>query len=172
MSPKSKVTSLMLEEVVVTAQKRARTPRTYPFPSRPMSEQTLNAAVLLNAGDLISTLPNMTGFEAPGSRGNLSINCAGPVPAAPATCRSAANASYIDGVYMRTAAGLGPGCAELERVEVLRGPQGTWYGRNATGGAINFITQKPTGEFGGRSPASWVMTASGCQSHGEYRHPG
>ena len=150
-APKSKVTSLMLEEVVVTAQKRAEDSQDVPISISALSETDLERRGVLNAGDLISTLPNMTGFEAPGSRGNLSINLRGVSSGSPSNLSvSPANASYIDGVYMGTQLGSALDVAELERVEVLRGPQGTLYGRNATGGAINFITQKPTGEFGGK----------------------
>ena len=106
---------------------------------------------MVNAGDLISTLPNMTGFEAPGSRGNLSVNVRGVSSGSPSNLSvSPANAMYLDGVYMGTQLGSALDVAELERIEVLRGPQGTLYGRNATGGAVNFVTQKPTGEFGGK----------------------
>ena len=147
----SKVTSLMLEEVVVTAQKRAEDSQDVPISISALSETDLERRGVLNAGDLISTLPNMTGFEAPGSRGNLSINMRGVSSGSPSNLSvSPANAMYLDGVYMGTQMGSALDVAELERVEVLRGPQGTMYGRNATGGAVNFITQKPTGEFGGK----------------------
>ena len=147
----SKVTSLALEEVVVTAQKRAEDSQDVPISISALSETDLERRGVLNAGDLISTLPNMTGYEAPGSRGNLSINLRGVSSGSPSNLStSPANAMYIDGVYMGTQMGSALDVAELERVEVLRGPQGTLYGRNATGGAINFITQKPTGEFGGK----------------------
>jgi iron complex outermembrane receptor protein len=147
----SKVTSLVLEEVVVTAQKRAEDSQDVPISISALSETDLERRGVLNAGDLISTLPNMTGFEAPGARGNLSINMRGVSSGSPSNLSvSPANAMYLDGVYMGTQMGSALDVAELERVEVLRGPQGTLYGRNATGGAINFITQKPTGEFGGK----------------------
>ena len=147
----SKVTSLALEEVVVTAQKRAEDSQDVPISISALSETDLERRGVLNAGDLISTLPNMTGFEAPGSRGNLSVNVRGVSSGSPSNLSvSPANAMYIDGVYMGTQMGSALDVAELERIEVLRGPQGTLYGRNATGGAVNFITQKPTGEFGGK----------------------
>ena len=53
-------------------------------------------------------------------------------------------ATYIDGVYISRPAAIGPLFFDIERIEVLRGPQGTLYGRNATGGAVNIVTNRPT----------------------------
>src|SRR5690606_29049339 len=53
---------------------------------------------------------------------------------------------YLDGVYLGRAQGLGFDVADLERIEVLRGPQGTLYGRNSIGGAVNLVTRKPNVE--------------------------
>lgn len=148
---KSRVTSLMLEEVVVTAQKRAEDTQDVPISISALSETDLERRGVVNAGDLISSMPNMTGFENPGSRSNLSINMRG-VGGGSASNLSTdpATAIYIDGVYLGKQVASSLDVAELQRIEVLRGPQGTLYGRNATAGAINFITQKPTGEFGGK----------------------
>ncbi|MCB1647853.1 MAG: TonB-dependent receptor plug domain-containing protein, partial [Pseudomonadales bacterium] len=116
-----------------------------------LSETDLERRGVLNAGDLISTLPNMTGFESPGSRANLSINLRGVGGGASSNLSTdPAAAMYLDGVYFGKQVGSSLDVAELQRIEVLRGPQGTLYGRNATAGAINFITQKPTGEVGGK----------------------
>ena len=149
--PKSRVTSLMLEEVVVTAQKRAEESQDVPISISALSEVDLERRGVLNAGDLINTLPNMVGFESPGSRSNLSINLRGVGGGASSNLSTdPATGMYIDGVYLGKQVASALDVAELERIEVLRGPQGTLYGRNSTAGAINFITQKPTGEFGGK----------------------
>jgi iron complex outermembrane receptor protein len=62
---------------------------------------------------------------------------------------------YVDGVYIARPEGINAGKADIGRIEVLKGPQGTLFGRNVTAGAINFITASPTGEFGGQVDASY-----------------
>ena len=60
---------------------------------------------------------------------------------------------YIDGVYLGRSQGLNAALFDVERIEVLRGPQGTLFGRNTEGGALSIVTKAPTGEFGGRVSA-------------------
>jgi iron complex outermembrane receptor protein len=144
-------TSLVLEEVVVTAQKREETVQDVPISITAMSATDLERRGVQNVGDLINAIPNMGGYEAPGGRGNVSFSLRGIGSGNPSNLSvDPANAMYIDGVYIGKQIGSALDVAEIERVEVLRGPQGTLYGRNSTGGAINFITRKPTGEFGGK----------------------
>ncbi len=57
---------------------------------------------------------------------------------------------YIDGVYLGRQHGLNAALFDVQRIEVLKGPQGTLFGRNTEGGALNIVTSRPTGEFGGR----------------------
>jgi iron complex outermembrane recepter protein len=57
---------------------------------------------------------------------------------------------YIDGVYLGRQHGLNAALFDVQRIEVLKGPQGTLFGRNTEGGALNIVTARPTGEFGGR----------------------
>jgi iron complex outermembrane receptor protein len=146
---------LVLEEVVVTAQKRAESLQDVPMSISAFGEKAIERKGLANAADLINNVPNLNGYEAPGGRGSLSIAIRGVNPGSPSNLSiDPANAMYLDGVYVGKSTGLALDVSELERIEVLRGPQGTLYGRNATGGAISFITKKPTGELGGKVSAT------------------
>jgi iron complex outermembrane receptor protein len=61
---------------------------------------------------------------------------------------------YIDGILISKSVGAVFDIADMERIEVLRGPQGTLFGRNTTGGAVNVTTKKPSGELRGKAQAS------------------
>jgi iron complex outermembrane recepter protein len=79
----------------------------------------------------------------------LTVGIRGIVPFdANQPARDAGVGVYIDGVYLGRSQGLGTALFDIERIEVLKGPQGTLFGRNSTGGAVSIVTRKPTGEFG------------------------
>ncbi|MDY0067968.1 MAG: TonB-dependent receptor plug domain-containing protein [Steroidobacteraceae bacterium] len=145
------VTSLGIEEIVVTAQKREESLQAVPISISTLSTTDIERRGLQNSADLVGAIPNMGGFTSPGSRGDLAINLRGVGAAAPSNLSNdPAVAVYVDGVILGKQVGGSLDVGELERVEVLRGPQGTLYGRNSTGGAVNFITRKPSGELGGK----------------------
>ncbi|MBP8925149.1 MAG: TonB-dependent receptor [Pseudomonadales bacterium] len=151
----SGVTALGIEEVVVTAQKREEDMQSVPISISTLSENDIERRGVQNAADLVGTIPNMGGFQPPGARGNLSISLRGVSSGSPSNLSiDTAIAVYVDGFLLGKQIASGLDVAELERIEVLRGPQGTLYGRNSTGGAVNFITKKPTGEFGGKITGS------------------
>src|SRR5690625_5812123 len=94
----------------------------------------------------------MNGFSAPGSRGAVSLTLRGVAAGSPANLSlDPAIALYMDGVYVGKLVGSAMDVAEIERIETLRGPQGTLYGRNSTGGALNVITRRPSGELDRKS---------------------
>jgi len=131
-----------LQEVVVTAQKRSEKLQSVPVSVTALTSTQLGSLKLDDASALATQIPNLqvNGIVGEGSplfslRGvsmfDYSLSQSSPV------------ASYIDEVYKGNFVLFGVEMYDLERVEVLRGPQGTLYGKNTTGGAINFITHKP-----------------------------
>ncbi|MBU6211033.1 MAG: TonB-dependent receptor [Gammaproteobacteria bacterium] len=137
-----------LEEIVVTAQKRAENLQTTPIAITALSAKTIAELGIANNKDLFGVIPNVQGFEPPSSRGNLSINIRGiPSGNANSVSNDPASAFYVDGVFVAKGFGVGLDVVDLERIEVLRGPQGTLYGRNTTGGAVNFVSRQPSGDF-------------------------
>lgn len=142
----------VLEEVIVTAQKREESNQEVPISITALGAQAIEDRGIHNTEDLLGQIPGVGGFTAPGSRGSTGLAIRGVSGGSPSNLSlDPAVATYLDGVFIGKMAGSSVDVAELERVEVLRGPQGTLYGRNATGGAVNYITRKPTGEFGLRA---------------------
>ncbi|MEA3050981.1 MAG: iron complex outerrane recepter protein, partial [Sphingomonadales bacterium] len=84
----------------------------------------------------------------------LTIGIRGIVPFdANQTARDQGVGVYVDGIYLGRQQGLNTALFDVERIEVLRGPQGTLFGRNTEGGAVSIVTRAPSGEFGGRVTA-------------------
>ncbi|MDE0156775.1 MAG: TonB-dependent receptor [Gammaproteobacteria bacterium] len=134
-----------IEEVIVTAQKREQSLQDVSVAITAFSGDEINVFGMVDAWDIAMHTPNMamTGFYDYSRveivmRGISLNNLFGSIDQPPV-------AVYQDEVYVGARAALSQ-MFDLERVEVLRGPQGTLYGRNTTGGAVNFIANKPSEE--------------------------
>ena len=130
------------DTIVVTAQKKAENVQDVPIAITALNAAALEAARVEDSKDLQFNAPNVT----------LSAN-------RNITIRGVGSASYggtgdtnigvlVNGVFLQSGSSFGE-FFDMERIEVLRGPQGTLFGRNTTGGAINFVTRRPTDSFEG-----------------------
>ncbi len=135
-----------LEELVVTARKRVEQ-----LSEVPVSISTFNSESILNKGvtelnQLEKFAPNtvQTNFGQ-GSTGHASVFMRGIGLQDHIITTDPAVGIYLDGVYLGRNMGANLDLVNLERVEVVRGPQGTFSGRNTLGGALNIITRQPTG---------------------------
>lgn len=128
-----------LEEIVVTATRTATNVQDLPVAITAITAETLVDQNIENVQDLTAVVPNVLIRGGTGGTGTAQINMRG-IPNV---------GTYVDGVWQVSTAGLlQRQFVELERVEVLRGPQGTLYGRDSTGGSIHIFTQPPQEEFG------------------------
>lgn len=143
--------STQLEEVVVTAQKREESLQDTPISLAAFSGDQLDQFGIDDLGDITARTPNVDITPFPNSRSSLVIFMRGVGNNDSQTTQDPAVGVYIDGVYVGRSVGLTSDVADLARIEVLRGPQGTLYGRNTTGGAINMISARPDEEFGIKS---------------------
>ncbi|HKP79108.1 MAG TPA: TonB-dependent receptor [Phenylobacterium sp.] len=141
-----------LEEVIVTAQKRAENLQNVPIAVTVVQADALSAAGVSQVSELSMLTPGLTitssgsHFILPRIRGvgqaggNISLE--NPV------------AIYVDGVYYASAAGSMFSLNNIAQISVLKGPQGTLFGRNATGGLIQVTTLDPDTDFGGKVAAT------------------
>jgi iron complex outermembrane recepter protein len=136
-----------LEEVTVTAQRRSESLMTVPIPISAVTAASIEKQNIQSVEDVLANVPNVS-FVSLGSRDRKEISLRGiSNQLNPFTdVRSSTYAFYID--EFNVAVGTSnPEILDLERIEVLRGPQGTYFGRNAVGGAINVITRQPDDEW-------------------------
>jgi iron complex outermembrane receptor protein len=128
-------------EIVVTAQRREERLSQVPLSITAVTSEQLSRSGIVGTTDLASVTPGLQfpvngAFAQPTIRGiGTTVTSAGSDPNV---------ALYVDGVYMPSQAGNVFNFNNIERIEVLKGPQGTLYGRNATGGAINITTFQPS----------------------------
>jgi iron complex outermembrane receptor protein len=135
-----------IQEVVVTAQRIAQPASKTPLSLSVVSGEDLKSAGAINASSLTDLVPNV---QIANNGGATEIAIRG-VSSADNTEKGDPSASFnIDGVNLARPQSAGIAFYDLERVEVLRGPQGTLYGRNSTAGAVNLITNKPGKRFEG-----------------------
>jgi iron complex outermembrane receptor protein len=140
--------SAQLDDIVVTAQKRAQNLQETPVAVSAISTEKLDLLSVRETTDLSGLTPNVTIMQGTTNSTAAVISIRGiPTPGDENMGLDTANALYVDGVYMARSAATTFEVADIQRVEVLRGPQGTLFGRNTTGGAISFITRDPSDTF-------------------------
>ena len=141
-----------IEEIVVTARKRAENLQDVPISISVFTSADIEAKSLTSLKELSQFTPNFSMFNN-GNDGSLTsevfIRGVGNSVGGPGV------GIYLDGVYLSTQQGIDLDMLDVERIEVLRGPQGTLFGRNSIGGAVNVVTARPTDEFSGSAEVTY-----------------
>ena len=151
--------SKQLDEVIVTAEKKEENVQTIPSSISALSAKSISDYRIWNSKDLTAIVPNLYSAN-PGDGRNVTS-----IRGVTSSSYDPAVTTYIDGVNQFTLDTYIPQLFDVTRIEVLRGPQGTLYGRNAMGGVINIITRPPTNETNG-----FVEINAG--NYGEQRYTG
>jgi iron complex outermembrane receptor protein len=143
-----------LEEIVVTARKREEKLQDAPISISAYSAERLEAQGVSETTQLQDFTPNLVFQNTPsnsgvGSSAAVFIRGIGQKDFAPTTDPGVG--IYVDGVYLARTVGGVFDMIDVDRVEVLRGPQGTLFGRNTIGGAISIVTAKPDSTFGAKA---------------------
>ena len=139
-------TPTALDEIVVTAQKRAENLQDVPASITALSSEALESRQIDDLTDLQGLVPSLLVAQ---NYGSTLITLRAISTGATSGAEDPSVAMHINGVYQPRSRSLEVAMMDLERVEVLAGPQGTLYGRNATGGVVNYIIKEPTREFEG-----------------------
>lgn len=135
-----------LDEIVVTAQKKESSLQDTPISMEVFGSEKMELRGIGGLEDLGSNVPSMVIEPHPLSNTTLRITIRGVGITDSQVTQDPAVGIYVDGVYLARSVGLALDLADIERMEVLRGPQGVLYGRNSTGGAVNIISKRPDPE--------------------------
>lgn len=137
-----------LEEIIVTAQKREQSLQDVPLSVAVIGQEELAANRITSLIDVGAAAPGVSVRKTPGGLGAPQIVIRGVTSSGALPGSDKSISINIDGVYVGSNYGLTTDMLDLVRIEALRGPQGTLFGRNTTGGALSFVTADPTGEMG------------------------
>jgi iron complex outermembrane receptor protein len=136
-------------EIIVTARKTSENLQTTPVAVTAVSGEMLERAQVVDVSQVQQMVPNISFGQATAQPGSATIGLRGQSGTDGLLTVDNAIGLYLDGVYIARSAGALLNLVDVERVEVLRGPQGTLFGRNTTGGALNLVSKQPVGEFEG-----------------------
>ncbi|URQ68572.1 TonB-dependent receptor [SAR86 cluster bacterium] len=150
----------VFDEVVVTARKRAEYSQSVPIPISALNEEQLEIRNIVELTDIEKLAPNLSIQASSVNSGVLEVYMRGIGQANWAIPHDPKIGLYTDGVYAARPQGGLVDLYDLQRVEVLRGPQGTLFGKNTTAGLINIITNQPTQETEGK-----IRLGAGSDSH-------
>ncbi|MFM7625649.1 MAG: TonB-dependent receptor plug domain-containing protein, partial [Gammaproteobacteria bacterium] len=139
----------LLEEIVVTAQRREEKVQDVPIAISAFSAEQLERLNVTETLGISKLIPNLLAFNNTGlgTANGYYLRGIGNTESIPTFDPPVG--TYVDDVFISRQNANNLGLFDSERIEVMRGPQGTLFGRNTTGGAINVILRKPAEEFGG-----------------------
>lgn len=136
-----------LDDIVVTARRSAESLQRVPVAITALSGDFIERQRLTDATELTRLAPNLLVAALPGNISGAAVYVRGIGNNEPSSVAEAGVGIYLDGVYLARSAGALFDVVDVERIEVLRGPQGTLFGRNTIGGAVQFVTKKPRDDF-------------------------
>lgn len=137
-----------LADIIVTAQKREQSLQDVPVAVTALSGETLTANRITSVTDLTGLAPGVTVRSSAGGSSIPSFTIRGSVSYGVVPGSDRQVSTYLDGVYLSAPRGATFDLPDVQRIEVLRGPQGTLFGRNATAGAVSVSTRDPEGKVG------------------------
>ncbi|HZF79043.1 MAG TPA: TonB-dependent receptor plug domain-containing protein, partial [Rubrivivax sp.] len=151
--PSEPAGSTGVQSVTVTAQKRLQLAQEVPLAVSAVGSEYIAKSGAASLKDVVSAIPSLQ-FTQSQSAVQSSVTIRGVGSSGGVAGLEPSVGMYIDGIYLdRTYMGLGD-FNDIERIEVLRGPQGTLFGKNTPAGVINFITKRPAFKFGGAAEAT------------------
>jgi len=145
---KSSKVSTGNEEIIVTARKQTERLQEAPVAVTAIGADRLERIGATDISDLSGRAPNVTINTIGNFGSSIAVFIRGIGNGDPDSTVDPSVGIYVDGVYIPRTANSSLDLFDVEQVEILRGPQGTLFGRNTAGGAVNYRTKRPTGEIG------------------------
>ncbi|MBL4612798.1 MAG: TonB-dependent receptor [Emcibacter sp.] len=140
--------SIRIDEIIVTSTLRERNVQDVPISVAVLGMDQISKADIHDADGIANSVPGMQYSEFAPGQALYSMRGVGSFDDGAGLDNSVA--LFLDGVYIGRGAGVNFDMFDLERIEILKGPQGALFGRNTIGGAISVVTQKPSDEFGAK----------------------